>query len=81
AKGEFDGRIGLSGSQTINEHASVIGMAQYQVGAAEYASQVNDKPSLTARYVWAGLDLQDYGRITGGRVSSGLTKFTDIGDV
>ncbi|MBJ6889088.1 porin, partial [Vibrio cholerae] len=55
--------------------------AQYQVGAAEYASQVNDKPSLTARYVWAGLDLQDYGRITGGRVSSGLIMFTDIGDV
>ncbi|EHE6926307.1 porin [Vibrio cholerae] len=81
AKGEFDGRIGLSGAQTINEHASVIGMAQYQVGAAEYASQVNDKPSLTARYVWAGLDLQDYGRITGGRVSSGLIMFTDIGDV
>ncbi|EOW9141259.1 porin, partial [Vibrio cholerae] len=49
--------------------------------AAEYASQVNDKPSLTARYVWAGLDLQDYGRITGGRVSSGLIMFTDIGDV
>ncbi len=25
ANGEFDGRIGLNGSQTINEHASVIG--------------------------------------------------------
>ncbi|HAS6048533.1 porin [Vibrio vulnificus] len=80
-KGEFDGRIGLSGSQTINEHASVIGMAQYQVGAAEYANQVNDKPALTARYVWAGIDAKEYGRITGGRVSSGLIMFTDIGDV
>ncbi|HHK8500351.1 porin [Vibrio parahaemolyticus] len=81
ANGEFDGRIGLNGSQTINEYASIIGQAQYQVGAAEYANQVNDKPSLTARYVWAGIDAKDYGRITGGRVASGLIMFTDIGDV
>lgn len=79
--GEFDGRIGLNGSQTINAHASVIGQAQYQVGAAEYANQVNDKPSLTARYVWAGIDGHEYGRVTGGRVASGLIMFTDIGDV
>lgn len=79
--GEFDGRIGLDGSQTINEHASVIGLAQYQVGAAEYANTLSDNKSMTARYVWVGIDGHEYGKITGGRVSSGLIMFTDIGDV
>lgn len=81
ANGEFDGRIGLNGSQTINEHASVIGQAQYQVGAAEYANTLTDNKSMTARYVWAGIDGHEYGKITGGRVASGLIMFTDIGDV
>lgn len=79
--GEFDGRIGLNGSQTINEHASVIGQAQYQVGAAEYANTLNDSKAMTARYVWAGIDGHEYGKLTGGRVASGLIMFTDIGDV
>ncbi|WP_153448164.1 porin [Vibrio algicola] len=81
-RGVFDGRIGLSGSQTINEHADVIGQAQYQVGAAEYANSLDPKSSdLTARYVWAGIDGHEYGKIKGGRVDSGLIMFTDIGDV
>ncbi|MCF7353353.1 porin [Vibrio sp. CK2-1] len=81
-RGVFDGRIGLSGAQTINEHADVIGMAQYQVGAAEYANSLNPGSSdFTARYVWAGIDGHEYGAIKGGRVDSGLIMFTDIGDV
>lgn len=81
SKGEFDGRIGLDGSQTINDQFSVIGLAQYQVGAAEYANTLSDSKAMTARYVWVGIDGHEYGKITGGRVSSGLIMFTDIGDV
>lgn len=81
--GGFDGRIGFSGRQIINEHLAVIGLAQYQMNAAEYANNISaENPhDLTARYVWAGMDLGEYGRLTGGRVTSGLIMFTDIGDV
>lgn len=80
--GRFDGRFGFSGRQAINDKMAVIGLAQYQVNAAEYANNLHDNSKdLTARYVWAGLDLAEYGKLTGGRVSSGLIMFTDIGDV
>lgn len=80
--GDFDARLGFSARQAINDKMAVIGLAQYQVNAAEYANNVAENPSdFTARYVWAGLDLAEYGKITGGRVSSGLIMFTDIGDV
>ncbi|CAM4027247.1 porin [Rahnella bruchi] len=81
-QGDFDGRLGVSGRQYVNDTVSVIGLAQYQVNSAEYANNVEgENDSLTARYVWAGLDMSEYGKITGGRVSSGLIMFTDIGDV
>ncbi|TNV11484.1 porin [Buttiauxella sp. B2] len=81
-QGDFDGRLGVSGRQVVNDTVSVIGLAQYQVNSAEYANNVEgENDSLTARYVWAGLDMSEYGKITGGRVSSGLIMFTDIGDV
>ncbi|MBV4412640.1 porin [Enterobacteriaceae bacterium YMB-R22] len=81
-QGDFDGRLGFSGRQVVNDTVSVIGLAQYQVNSAEYANNVEgDNDSLTARYVWAGLDMSQYGKLTGGRVSSGLIMFTDIGDV
>ena len=81
-QGDFDGRLGVSGRQVINDTVSVIGLAQYQVNSAEYANNVEgENDSLTARYVWAGLDMSQYGKVTGGRVSSGLIMFTDIGDV
>ncbi|MEX9251969.1 porin [Pseudenterobacter timonensis] len=81
--GDFDGRIGFSARQAINEKLAVIGFTQYQVNAAEYANNIRaeDPDDLTARYVWAGFDFADYGKLTGGRVSSGLIMFTDIGDV
>lgn len=82
SQGDFDGRIGFTARQTVNEQVAVIGMAQYQVNAAEYANNVQKNSSdLTARYVWAGIDGGEWGKVTGGRVSSGLIMFTDIGDV
>lgn len=82
-EGKFDARLGLGGSQTVNDNVSVIGWAEYQVNAAEFANSIDeDDPSdLTARYVWAGIDASQYGRYTGGRVASGLIMFTDIVDV
>ncbi|MFM5323910.1 porin [Aeromonas veronii] len=81
-QGDFDGRIGFTARQTVNDDVAVIGMAQYQVNAAEYANNVQKNSSdLTARYVWAGIDAGQWGKVTGGRVSSGLIMFTDIGDV
>ena len=82
SQGDFDGRIGFTARQTVNDEVAVIGMAQYQVNAAEYANNVQQNSSdLTARYVWAGIDGGKWGKVTGGRVSSGLIMFTDIGDV
>ncbi|PSW13909.1 porin [Photobacterium sanctipauli] len=80
-KGKFDARLGLGGSQTVNDDVSVIGWAEYQVNAAEGANAGKGNDSFTARYVWAGIDAGDYGRFTGGRVASGLIMFTDIADV
>ncbi len=81
-QGDFDGRLGISGRQVVNDKVSLIGLAQYQVNASEYANNVEgENDSLTARYVWAGLDFSEYGKVTAGRVSSGLIMFTDIGDV
>lgn len=81
--GDFDARIGFSARQAINDKIAIIGFTQYQVNAAEYANNIKaeDPDDFTARYVWAGVDLAEYGKITGGRVSSGLIMFTDIGDV
>ncbi|KDM92567.1 porin [Photobacterium galatheae] len=77
--GEFDARIGLGGSQPINDQFSVIGWGEYQVGAAEAENSGDD--SLSPRYVWAGIDGKEMGKVTGGRVASGLIMFTDISDV
>ncbi|SUX84597.1 Outer membrane porin protein [Citrobacter koseri] len=81
--GDFDARIGFSARQAINDKLAVIGFTQYQVNAAEYANNISaENPNdFTARYVWAGIDFAEYGKLTGGRVSSGLIMFTDIGDV
>ncbi|WP_286700928.1 porin [Aeromonas sp. 62-46] len=66
SQGDFDGRIGFTARQTVNEQVAVIGMAQYQVNAAEYANNVQKNSSdLTARYVWAGLDGGEWGKVTG----------------
>ena len=80
-EGKFDARVGLGGSQTVNDDVSVIGWAEYQVNAAEGANAGKGNDSFTARYVWAGVDASQYGRYTGGRVASGLIMFTDIVDV
>ena len=81
-EGKFDARLGLGGAQTVNDDVSVIGWAEYQVGAAEFANSLDSESSdLTARYVWAGIDASRYGKFTGGRVASGLIMFTDIVDV
>lgn len=81
-EGKFDARLGLGGAQTVNDDVSVIGWAEYQVGAAEFANSLDsDSSDLTARYVWAGIDASEYGKYTGGRVASGLIMFTDIVDV
>lgn len=77
--GEFDARLGLGGSQPINDQFSVIGWAEYQVNAAEAENSGDD--SLSPRYVWAGIDGKEMGKVTGGRVASGLIMFTDIVDV
>ncbi|QUJ68172.1 porin [Photobacterium sp. GJ3] len=81
-EGQFDARIGLGGSQRVNDQVSVIGWAEYQVGAAEAENGfVNGGEELTARYVWAGIDAGDVGKITGGRVASGIIWLSDIVDV
>ncbi|MGR5065534.1 porin [Photobacterium sp. DNB22_13_2] len=80
-EGKFDARVGLGGSQTVNDDVSVIGWAEYQVNAAEGANAGKGNDSFTARYVWAGIDASEYGKYTGGRVASGLIMFTDIVDV
>lgn len=47
----------------------------------DVCSKWSANSDFTARYVWAGVDLAEYGKITGGRVTSGLINFTDIGDI
>lgn len=79
SEGKFDGRLGFSGTQVINEQFSLIGQAQFQVGAMEMANKGND--SFSPRYVWAGVDAGKYGKAQFGRVASGLIMFTNIGDV
>ncbi len=80
-RGSFDNRLGFGGSQTINDQMSVIGWAEYQIGAAEGSNNNQGKDSFTARYVWAGVDMGNMGKVTGGRVASGLIMATDIADV
>lgn len=47
----------------------------------DVCSKWSANSDFTARYVWTGVDLAEYGKITGGRVTSGLINFTDIGDI
>ncbi|MUK91389.1 porin [Aliivibrio fischeri] len=78
AVGNFDARIGLGGSQVVNDKVSVIGWAEYSVGAAEQRGTDN---SFTPRYVWAGIDASEAGKVTFGRVASGIIMLSDVGDV
>ncbi|MCE7566077.1 porin [Aliivibrio fischeri] len=75
--GNFDARIGLGGSQVVNDKVSVIGWAEYQVNAAEARGNGDWSP----RYVWAGIDASEAGKVTFGRVASGIIMLSDIGDV
>ena len=75
--GNFDARIGLGGSQVVNDKVSVIGWAEYQVNAAEARGDGNWSP----RYVWAGIDASEAGKVTFGRVASGIIMLSDLGDV
>ncbi|PQJ89678.1 porin [Aliivibrio sifiae] len=75
--GNFDARIGLGGSQVVNDQVSVIGWAEYQVNAAEARGNGDWSP----RYVWAGIDASEAGKVTFGRVASGVIMLSDIGDV
>ena len=75
--GNFDARIGLGGSQVVNDKVSVIGWAEYQVNAAE----VSGNGDWTPRYVWAGIDASEAGKVTFGRVASGIIMLSDLGDV
>ncbi|MGF1808012.1 porin, partial [Aliivibrio sifiae] len=77
AVGNFDARIGLGGSQVVNDKVSVIGWAEYSVGAAEQ----RNAGELSPRYVWAGIDGSEYGKVTFGRVASGIIMLSDVGDV
>ncbi|PJG58139.1 porin [Aeromonas cavernicola] len=89
-KGSFDARIGVKGRQKIDNQFSLIGLAQYQVNAAEYANSlrrdsngnlVERGDNLVARYVWVGIDGNELGKVTFGRVSSGLISMTDVADI
>ncbi|RYU69579.1 porin [Aliivibrio finisterrensis] len=81
AVGNFDARIGLGGSQVVNDQVSVIGWAEYSVGAAEQRGTAADKSNFTPRYVWAGIDASEAGKVTFGRVASGIIMLSDVGDV
>ncbi len=76
-KGSVYARMGFNGRQVVNEDMAVIGQAQYQLSQKDASSDVE----WSARYVWAGLDMSEAGRVEAGRVASGLIKFTDIGDI
>ncbi|MCE2595715.1 porin [Motilimonas cestriensis] len=75
--GSVYARLGFNGRQVVNENMAVIGQAQYQLSQEPGSSDTN----WNARYVWAGLDMADAGRVEAGRVASGLIMFTDIGDI
>ncbi|WP_019616355.1 porin [Psychromonas ossibalaenae] len=75
--GSTNSRFGLNGSQTINENASLIGLLQYQLVPNDDDASIDWQ----VRYAWAGVDFHDYGRIETGRVLSGVTLFSDIGDI
>ncbi|MGR6834629.1 porin [Aliivibrio wodanis] len=77
AVGNFDARIGLGGSQVVNDQVSVIGWAEYSVNAAESRGD----GGLDPRYVWAGIDASEAGKVTFGRVASGIIMLSDLGDV
>ncbi|RJG42227.1 porin [Motilimonas pumila] len=75
--GSVYARLGFNGRQLITADTAVIGQAQYQLSQEPGSSSTE----WNARYVWAGLDLAEAGRIEAGRVASGLIMFTDIGDI
>lgn len=75
--GSTNSRFGVNASQTINEHASLIGMLQYQL----VSNDDNTSIDWQVRYAWAGLDFHELGRVETGRVISGVTMFSDIGDI
>jgi predicted porin len=89
-EGEFDGRFGINATLYVNPYFNLIGVAEYQVGAAEYGEELSldqygnakaQNNELTARYVWTGLDFKDYGKLKFGRVDSGVIMLSDVADI
>ncbi|MGF1698525.1 porin [Vibrio lamellibrachiae] len=75
--GSVSARMGFNGRQTINDDFTLMGQMQYQL----VQNDENDNVDWKARYVWAGIDMNEMGRIETGRVVSGVTMFSDIGDI
>ncbi|ELA9243547.1 porin [Vibrio alginolyticus] len=79
-------RFGFSGRQAMENGMAVIGQAEYQLNNGDGNTNDSgigstDKVDWVARYVWAGVDMNELGRVEAGRVASGLLMFTSIGDV
>ncbi|USD43779.1 porin [Vibrio sp. SCSIO 43135] len=75
--GSVSARVGFNGHQVINDDYSLIGQMQYQLVSNDEDASIDWQ----ARYVWAGIDMNENGRIETGRVLSVVTLFSDIGDI
>ncbi len=75
--GSTNSRFGLNGHQVVNDKVSLIGQLQYSLASNDEDTSIDWQ----VRYAWAGLDFGNYGRIETGRVVSGVTMFSDIGDI
>ncbi|WP_295893813.1 hypothetical protein [uncultured Vibrio sp.] len=76
-----DARIGVQTYQPMENGYSVFGHAEYDITANDGLPGLDqDSNGLAPRYVFGGIDLNENGKLTFGRVGSGLLDLYNISD-
>ncbi|MGF1769560.1 porin [Enterovibrio makurazakiensis] len=79
--GWLDARIGAQSYQPIDNDLTAFGIMEFDVTSDKAVVGMDkDANDLAPRYVFAGIDSKDYGKVSVGRVGSGLLELVNLTD-
>ncbi|WP_087026155.1 porin [Thaumasiovibrio subtropicus] len=79
--GWLDARIGVQTYQPMENGFSVFGIAEYDITSDDGLPGLDSKSNeLGPRYVFGGIDFNEYGKVSIGRVGSGLLALYNLTD-
>ncbi|NGN98404.1 porin [Grimontia sp. S25] len=79
--GWLDARLGAQTYQPIDHDLTAFGIMEFDISSKEaVVGMDNKKNELMPRYVFAGIDSKEYGKVSVGRVGSGLLELVNLTD-